>query len=469
MLSVAFSPDGHRIVSASGTTLQLWDVATRTPVGEPIQGHTAVIERVVYSRDGTRIASAGDDKTIRVWDAATGSPIGEPMAGHDYLVSGLAFDADGARIASSGLDDTFRIWDARAGQVFHGHDDTVSDIEFSRDGKRIVSSSLDHTIRQWDVDRGTQTGPLIRTGDGTGLETEGRTAKIDAASAGFSPDGRQITAIGSQTNRAWDAATGEPLPERASPPPDAVKMKYTDVGHKFATLSYSGNTTGGLPAGTDVQVRNEAMQPIGSPLHHDDGLVRVFEFSPDGQRIATGSTDFKVRIWDANTGQLIGAPLQNNGWIDTIAFSRDGRTIAVADESRSVRLWDTQTGDPIGEPMFQDGVIATIKFSPEGRMFATGGFDGGVRLWDVQAHSQIGSVLAGHTQPVDDVEFSPDGTEVASASNDNTIRVWPVPTPSPDKLCAKMTYNMSHALWEAWVGSASPYHELCPGLPVAPD
>ena len=466
--SVAFSPDGHRIVSASGTTLQLWDVATRTPVGEPIQGHTAVIERVVYSRDGTRIASAGDDKTIRVWDANTGSPIGEPMVGHETWLAGSR-STQTARGSHRAVSTTRFGSGTRAPDRCSTATRTRYEISnFSRDGKRIVSSSLDHTIRQWDVDRGIQTGPLIRTGDDT--ESEGRIANTKTrASAGFSPDGRQIIAIGSHTNRAWDAATGEPLPERASPPPDAVKMKYTDVGHKFATLSDSGNTTGGLPAGTDVQVRNEAMQPIGSPLHHDDGLVRAFEFSPDGQRIATGSTDFKVRIWDANTGQLIGAPLQNNGWIDTIAFSRDGRTIAVADESQSVRLWDTQTGDPIGEPMFQDGVMSTIKFSPDGRMFATGGFDGGVRLWDVEAHSQIGSALTGHTQPVADVEFSPDGTEVASASNDNTIRVWPVPTPSPDKLCAKMTYNMSHALWEAWVGSASPYHELCPGLPVAPD
>ena len=106
------------------------------------------------------------------------------------------------------------------------------------------------------------------------------------------------------------------------------------------------------------------MQPIGSPLHDDDGYVRVFGFSPDGQRIATGSTDFKVRIWDANTGHLIGAPLENNGWIDAIAFSRDGRTIAVADQSQSVRLWDTQTGNPIGEPMRQDGVIVNYRVQP---------------------------------------------------------------------------------------------------------
>ena len=344
----------------------------------------------------------------------------------------------------------------------------VLSIDFSPDGKRIVSSSLDHTIRQWDVDHGTQTGPLIRTGDDTtSTSSEGRIAVFEnAAGAGFSPDGRQIIAIGSHTNRAWDATTGEPLPERASPPPDTVSIGYTDVGHKFATLARKGGRLSLM--GTDVQVRDEEMQPIGRPLNHDESVM-TFAFSPDGQRIATGSTDHKVRIWDANSGQLIGAPLENDGLIAAIAFSRDGRTIAVADMSQSVRLWDTQPGSPIGEPMFQDGVMSTIEFSADGRMLATGGLDGGVRLWDVQTRSQIGSALTGHAGLVVSVDFNPDGTEVASASKDGTIRIWPVPTASPDKLCVKMTYNMRHETWNEWVGSDIPYHELCPGLPVAPD
>ena len=100
-------------------------------------------------------------------------------------------------------------------------------------------------------------------------------------------------------------------------------------------------------------------------------------------------------------------------------------------------------------------------------MLATGGADGGVRLWDVQRGSQIGPPLAGHTQSVLDVKFSPDGTRLASASVDRTIRVWPVPTPSREKLCDKMNYNMSHDDWAFRVGADIPYKKLCENLPVA--
>ena len=79
-VSVAFSPDGKRIVSGSGDkTVRVWDVDTGKPIGQPLTGHTAVVSSVAFSPDGKRIVSGSGDDTVRVWDADTGNRSAQPM------------------------------------------------------------------------------------------------------------------------------------------------------------------------------------------------------------------------------------------------------------------------------------------------------------------------------------------------------------------------------------------------------
>ncbi|KAF9465839.1 hypothetical protein BDZ94DRAFT_1306882 [Collybia nuda] len=75
VLSVAFSPDGTKIVSVSDDmTIRLWDAATGKSIGSPFEGHTDTIISVAFSPDGTQVVSGSDDNTIRLWDAAIDTP-----------------------------------------------------------------------------------------------------------------------------------------------------------------------------------------------------------------------------------------------------------------------------------------------------------------------------------------------------------------------------------------------------------
>ncbi|MGH3969895.1 MAG: toll/interleukin-1 receptor domain-containing protein, partial [Mycobacterium sp.] len=75
-------------------------------------------------------------------------------------------------------------------------------------------------------------------------------------------------------------------------------------------------------------------------------------FSPDGHRLATAGRDHTVRLWDADTGQPIGAPLTGHtDAVNSVAFSLDGHRLASGGEDKTVRLWDADTGLPIGAPL----------------------------------------------------------------------------------------------------------------------
>ncbi len=160
--AVAFSAHGT-ILAATGSDevpngglvehVRLWDVATHRPIGPPLSGHTDWAMSIAFSPDGRTLASASDDKTVRLWDVARHRALGQPLTGHSKEVVDVAFGPDGSTLASASRDGTVRLWDVATGQplapAFNSHSGSVNSVAFSRDGT-LASASDDKTVRLWD-------------------------------------------------------------------------------------------------------------------------------------------------------------------------------------------------------------------------------------------------------------------------------------------------------------------------------
>jgi hypothetical protein len=147
-------------------------------------------------------------------------------------------------------------------------------------------------------------------------------------------------------------------------------------------------------------------------------------FSPDGQRVLTGSNDGKVIVWDAASGEsLLTLGRRGDRWIHAAAFSPDGLTIAIGSSDNRITLWDTRGGHELITLAGHTNAIESLAYFPEGTRIVTASYDKTARVWDTKAGREL-LTFRGHQGPVTCVAVSPDGRRVVTGSTDRSARVW---------------------------------------------
>jgi len=301
-----FLPDGKKMVMANiGGVAQILD-ADSGKVLQTFQGDTDWMFTAAFSPDGKKVVTGGRYNIAQIWDAESGEELHKLEAG---FVLSVAFSPDGNKFATAGYG-TVRIWDTESGEELRTLDVNQHGrftVAFSLDGKKCVTAESLHA-RIWDV----ETGEVLHTLPQLTYVRDGRTfVSVGAGikSAIFSPDGQRIVTSGEVAVRIWDAESGKEL----------------------------------------RQLRLEPWEPR---LITGSGSEPIFEsatFSPDGKRILAAHWDGIIRVWDAETGEVLfrSSERYHFGMHHFVVFSPDGKRIIATGHRPTDRRHFIETSVPL--------------------------------------------------------------------------------------------------------------------------
>lgn len=458
------SPDGQYVATGSkslfsDTSIRLWDVLT-SEQKITFYGSDRPVIKVIFSPDGTLLASGDDKGTVRVWSVETGMELTVIRSASD-AVTDLAFSSDVGLIASSNADGTVGVWNTNTGsQVFLSGGQAVPesginlfntsalDVEFGPNNSSLISCSSDSMLHIWDINSGAATlsmegcygypngvtvhGNLMATSDRNGIqlwEDESAIEKLDLGNFGaghltFSPKGEAIAALVSDgTIQVWNVSTTSQV---------AILAGYTSAGYSVA-FSTAGNMAASGHSNGTIYLWNLATAAEQAVLQDDSSDVTSVVFSPDetffvsGVRGLPGDSN-AIRLWDLTT-QEPSVVVDNSYIVLGIALSPDGTQLAYPKNDLEANVfglsqWNLETQEEI-HFWEEEAVVTTARFSPDGRLVASGTEEGILHVRDVET-GEILSVAFHRELPwlsegVTSIAFSPDNSSVAFVTDDRDV------------------------------------------------
>jgi len=368
--SITFSPDGSRLLTAIGApdnAPRIWD-ANHLPYHVVISGHTARINSVAFSSDGTK-ALIGSGYIAKMRNVSDGSEVRTfspaPTDPAQTEVISVAISPDGTKVLTGHTwpSSVVKLWNAVDGtliRTFYGAGSDASHVAFSRDGMRIFADDIGGA-NLWDASNGT----LIR-------RFSGHSGWV--RSGALSPDGTKVlTGSEDATAKLWNVADGTLI----------------------RTFGNGGNV-----------------------------LSVSFSPSPDGVKVLTGSTDRTAKVWDASSGTLLLTLSGHTDALDSAAFSSDGTMILTGSWDQTAKLWDATSGTLLRTFSGHASSLLDAVFSPDGTKVLTASGDTTARLYTTSDSTCI-RTFSGHIGPISSAAFSPDGNELLTGSMwASTAHLW---------------------------------------------
>lgn len=413
--AVVYSPDGSRVATCGGDgEARLWNipesgVPSPGPKFEPPArpGTTAnPLTALAFSADGRYLLGAGADSIVHLWDIQAGAEV-RGLRGHTDWVTSAAFRPDGLALASVGVDKTARLFDLsrHESEASGGHSLPIRGLALNPDGSRAATASEDRTVKVWDLASGREIATL--------------SGATDALNAVVFVDPNTVAAAGGDYRVRWWSL--EPVQELRSVPSGPIfNMAATPDGKWVAAVWAKPN---------EKQAAIERLSTDGSApptqVTEKERVLSCAAIASDATIGITGGNDGTLRIWDLTTKERLG-----NDWplfsrpVADVGLTPDKKTLIAIDVDGTVKVTD-RVSRTVKQTIaaVPDGVNA-LSVARTGDKFATLSVEGIVKVWSLD-----GKELRSWKLPAvaNAASFTPDGQTLITANRDGTLYVLALP------------------------------------------
>jgi WD40 repeat protein len=354
--SIAFSPDGGTIAAADGTSVTLVD--TRTGRRRDRFATTGQASSVAYSPDGAVLATSGADGAVSIWSARRRRPVARELR-VAHRVSALAFDRSGTKLVIGPEDGPVVLWDLQTGQHrdISPSTDGVTALSFDSSGSRLAVGGWSAQVRMLDTRSGGDTRPVVKVrgelAEAVAIDAAGTLRAIDEA--GFLWE--------------WPRAGGVRR-TRVAPSDLMGATALSADGSRTAFDRIQPDFLGGAVVAHDLGKDRRPDRKLST------GTVGMLAMSPNGEDVVIGGLR-SVSVMDARDGTLRLGPLTMvtlpHHQVMAVAVAGGARRLAAGDSTGHVRVWDGDSGTVLGIPLaIGHGNIGALALSDDGRRLAIG-------------------------------------------------------------------------------------------------
>jgi WD40 repeat protein/DNA-binding SARP family transcriptional activator len=385
---VEFSPDGRLLAAGTdGGATDLWNAHTFASLGAPLIGQHGAVEQSAFA-PGTDLLVTATSSSVAVWDTATPAPLASTVPAPPGLgarAASMALSPRAGLAASAGADGSVTVWHLSAGKLLPltlhvgtGHAPTA--LQFSPDGRALAIGTADGSVVVLDPVTGSAARPPDGIGDSriTALAFAGHTGNLAVGTS----DGRVIV-ITPGSRSVHDLAgphQSAPVTSLAFGPDGSMLASGGDDGYVVLHDLRHGRST-------DLLVRSSER-------------VTALSYRPDGRLIVAGYSDGAAVVVEPPDGTQSAPVSVGSAAVNAVAFSPDGRVLAIASADGALSLWDARTyqrlGPSLGEPA---PAVTVLAFSPAAKDLVTGTAGGATARWNVDptAWAARACRLAGRT------------------------------------------------------------------------